>query len=107
MRRITVDLADDVRAMIDQVRRERGWTFKQAVNEAMRLGFILDERDRQAASTPGPPVRAVRAKALVQLGAKPARQTGKPARAPLRSAPASAAKAGRSRSQKSTRRRGA
>lgn len=36
--RLTVNLDDDVRAEIDALRKERGATSKEIVNEALRLG---------------------------------------------------------------------
>jgi hypothetical protein len=37
--RMTVDLADDLKAQLDRMARERGVRFKDVVNETMRLGL--------------------------------------------------------------------
>lgn len=42
--RTTVDLADDVAAAVEKVRRERGIGLSQAVNELVRAGLAPQER---------------------------------------------------------------
>lgn len=37
--RTTLTLDDDVAAMLEQVRGTRGWSLKQVVNDALRLGL--------------------------------------------------------------------
>lgn len=48
--RTTITLDPDVAALIQQVMREWGMTFKEAVNEALRRG--LAGRNTEAARTP-------------------------------------------------------
>jgi hypothetical protein len=48
--RITGDLDDDVRAAIDALREQRGATFKEIVNEALRRGFPEQSAAREAKS---------------------------------------------------------
>ena len=48
--RTTVTLEPDVEALVKRLMRERGLTFKQAVNHAIRAG--LAAADSEAASTP-------------------------------------------------------
>ncbi len=48
--RKTVDIDDDLRAKIDQLRKEHGLSTKQIVNDAMRLGLReIAEKERQQA----------------------------------------------------------
>lgn len=44
--RTTVTLDPDVEALVKQAMRERGITFKQAVNEALRAGLAAHTRSR-------------------------------------------------------------
>jgi hypothetical protein len=44
--RTTLTLDDDVAAAIETLRRERGMTLRQAVNEALRLGLAELSRPR-------------------------------------------------------------
>lgn len=37
--RTTVTLDPDTRLLVERAMRERGWSFKEAVNEAVRAGF--------------------------------------------------------------------
>ncbi|HZB50760.1 MAG TPA: CopG family transcriptional regulator [Mycobacteriales bacterium] len=45
--RTTLSLDDDVAAQIDQLRRRRGGTFKEIVNEALRQGLAQLDRPVQ------------------------------------------------------------
>jgi hypothetical protein len=49
--RTTVTLDPDVEAMVRQAMRERGLSFKQAVNDAIRAG-LAPESDRELEATP-------------------------------------------------------
>lgn len=51
MPRTTVTLDPDVEALVRKAMRERGLTFKQAVNEAIRAG-LLPGKDRRPFRTP-------------------------------------------------------
>lgn len=42
MMRTTLTLDDDVAAMLHQVAKERGISFKEAVNTALRAGLVAD-----------------------------------------------------------------
>jgi hypothetical protein len=44
--RTTVTLEPDVEALVRKAMRERGVTFKQAVNEALRAGLVARRPDR-------------------------------------------------------------
>lgn len=50
--RTTVTLDPDARVLIERAMRERGLTFKEAVNEAIRAGFGAGEAPQQGFTTP-------------------------------------------------------
>jgi hypothetical protein len=50
--RTTLTLDPDARVLIERAMRERGVSFKQAVNEAIRLGLAPSRSGRQAYTTP-------------------------------------------------------
>jgi hypothetical protein len=50
--RTTVTLDDDVRDLLDRAMRERGLTFKEALNDAVRAGLMPADRAPAAYTTP-------------------------------------------------------
>jgi hypothetical protein len=50
--RTTVTLDPDVRLLVERAMRERGLTFKQAVNEAIRAGFREGGANARTYTTP-------------------------------------------------------
>lgn len=50
--RTTVTLDAEVAALVKRVMRERGITFKQAINDAIRAGMRSDRPDRPALDFP-------------------------------------------------------
>lgn len=49
--RTTVTLDADVQALVERLMRERGWTFKRALNEAVRLGLAPAARKASGSRT--------------------------------------------------------
>jgi hypothetical protein len=68
--RTTVTLDPDTRLLIERAMRERGLTFKEAVNEAIRAGLSPRSSDRPNITTPRPlgPARVDLTKALSLAG---------------------------------------
>jgi hypothetical protein len=50
--RTTVTLDPDTRLLVERAMRERGLTFKQAVNEAIRAGLAAPETAQRAFTAP-------------------------------------------------------
>jgi len=50
--RTTVTLEPDVAALIKRAMKERGLTFKQALNEAVRVGLAGGSREQRSWTTP-------------------------------------------------------
>jgi hypothetical protein len=50
--RTTVTLDPDTRLLVERAMRERGLSFKEAVNEAIRAGLAGDAQDTRAYTTP-------------------------------------------------------
>lgn len=68
--RTTVTLDPDTRLLVERSMRERGLTFKQAVNEAIRAGLRSEGRVGAAYTTPRPlgPARVDLTRALDLAG---------------------------------------
>jgi hypothetical protein len=68
--RTTVTLDPDTRLLIERVMRERGLTFKDAVNEAIRAGLAPRPAERLKPTTPRTlgPARVDLTKALSRAG---------------------------------------
>lgn len=68
--RTTVTLDPDTRLLVERAMRERGLSFKEAVNEAIRAGLGPGEPGRRTYTTPRPlgPARADLTKALQLAG---------------------------------------
>jgi hypothetical protein len=50
--RTTVTLDPDTRLLVERAMRERGLSFKEAINEAIRAGFAPGGRDTRRYTTP-------------------------------------------------------
>lgn len=50
--RTTVTLDPDTRLLVERAMRERGWSFKQAVNEAIRAGLGVPASRAESYTTP-------------------------------------------------------
>jgi len=70
MVRTTITLDPDTRLLIERAMQERGLSFKEAVNEAIRAGFGSEDRGQQSYTQPRAlgPARLDLTKALAIAG---------------------------------------